>query len=119
MIGETDLRNMQEILNKQFYFSPSQSLLGKAIILFNLIYFYFCLNNKIKLVNLYKRIHKILNRHLITCKYFLLFAYLAGKNVRIGGMPYQVRQIPDDKRRNKFVKYSFWTPIGDEGFYNQ
>jgi len=49
----------------------------------------------------------------------LTFAYLAGKNVRIGGMPYQVRQIPDDKRRNKFVKYSFWTPIGNEGFYNQ
>lgn len=49
----------------------------------------------------------------------LTFAYLAGKNVRTGGMPYQVKQIPDDKRQNKFVKYSFWTPIGDEGFYNQ
>lgn len=49
----------------------------------------------------------------------LTFAYLAGKNVKIGGIPYQVRQIPEDKRRNKFVKYSFWTPIGDEGFYNQ
>ena len=49
----------------------------------------------------------------------LTFAYLAGKNVRTSGMPYQVRQIPDDKRRNKFVKYSFGTPIGDEGFYNQ
>ncbi len=49
----------------------------------------------------------------------LTFAYLAGKNVRTGGMPYQIRQIPEDKRRNKFVKYSFWTQIGDEGFYNQ
>lgn len=49
----------------------------------------------------------------------LTFAYLAGKNVRTGGMPYQVRQIPDEKRRNKFVKFSFWTPIGEEGFYNQ
>lgn len=37
----------------------------------------------------------------------LIFANLAGKNVRIGGMPYQVRKIPEDKRRHKFVKYSF------------
>ena len=49
----------------------------------------------------------------------LTFVYLAGKNVRKGRLPYQVKQIPDDKRRNKFMKYSFWTPIGDEGFYNQ
>ncbi|TKT90393.1 hypothetical protein [Dyadobacter frigoris] len=49
----------------------------------------------------------------------LTFAHLAGKNVKTGGMPYQVKQIPNDKRRYKFVKYSFWTPIGDEGFYNQ
>jgi len=49
----------------------------------------------------------------------LTFAYLAGKNVRTDGMPYQVKQIPDEKRRNKFVKYSFWIPIGDEGYYNQ
>jgi len=44
----------------------------------------------------------------------LTFVYLAGKNGRTGGMPYQVRQIPDDKRRNKFIKYCFWIPIGIE-----
>lgn len=49
----------------------------------------------------------------------LTFAYLAGKNIKTGGMPYQVRQIPYDKRRYKFVKYSFWMPIGNEGFYCQ
>lgn len=49
----------------------------------------------------------------------LTFAYIAGKNVKIGGMPYQVKQIPADKRRNKFVRYSFWMPIGNEGFYCQ
>jgi hypothetical protein len=49
----------------------------------------------------------------------LTFAYLAGKNSRTDDMPYQVREIPEDKRRNKFVKYSFWTPIGDEGFFIQ
>lgn len=49
----------------------------------------------------------------------LTFAYLAGKNIRASGIPFQVRLIPEDKRRHKFVKYSFWTPIGYEGFYNQ
>lgn len=47
------------------------------------------------------------------------FAYLAGYNVKTDGMPYQLREIPEEKRRNKFVKYSFWMPIGDEGFYCQ
>lgn len=49
----------------------------------------------------------------------LTFAYLAGKNMRASGLHYQVRLIPANMRRNKFVKYSFWTPIGEEGFYNQ
>lgn len=49
----------------------------------------------------------------------LTLAYLAGKNIKTGGMPYQVRQIPYEKRRYKFVKYSFWMPIGNEGFYCQ
>jgi len=49
----------------------------------------------------------------------LSFAYLAGYNVRTGGLPYQIRIIPEDKRQNKFIKYCFWTPIGKEGFYNQ
>lgn len=49
----------------------------------------------------------------------LTFAHLASKNMRTTGLPYHVRLIPEEKRRNKFVKYSFWTPIGDEGFFNQ
>ena len=49
----------------------------------------------------------------------LTFAYLAGKNVKIDGKPYQVKEITADKRRNKFVRYSFWMPIGNEGFYCQ
>ena len=49
----------------------------------------------------------------------LTFANLASKNMRTTGLAYQVRLIPEDKRRNKFVRYSFWIPFGDEGFYNQ
>ncbi len=47
------------------------------------------------------------------------FAYLAGYNVKTEGMPYQMREIPEEKRRNNFVKYSFWMPIGEGGFYCQ
>lgn len=47
------------------------------------------------------------------------FAFLAGRNVKADGMPYQLREIPEDKRRHKYVRYSFWMPIGHEGFYCQ
>lgn len=47
------------------------------------------------------------------------FAFLAGRNVKTDGMPYQLREIPEDKRRHKYVRYSFWMPIGHEGFYCQ
>lgn len=47
------------------------------------------------------------------------FAYLAGNNIRTDRLPYQVRQIPEDKRRNKFVKYGFWLPFGKDGYYDQ
>jgi len=46
-------------------------------------------------------------------------AYLAGHNVKTDGMPYQLREIPEDKRRNKFVRYCFWMPIGEGGYYCQ
>jgi len=46
-------------------------------------------------------------------------AYLASKNNKRHGIPNEVREIPEDKRRNRFVKYSFWLPFGKEGFYVQ
>jgi hypothetical protein len=47
------------------------------------------------------------------------FAFLAGRNVKTDGMPYQLREIPENERRHKYVKYSFWMPIGPDGFYCQ
>jgi hypothetical protein len=47
------------------------------------------------------------------------FAFLAGKNARTSVIPYQLREIPEEKRQHKFVRYSFWTPIGNEGYYCQ
>ncbi|MGH2664839.1 hypothetical protein [Flavobacterium sp.] len=49
----------------------------------------------------------------------LIFVLLASKNNRNIGIPHEVRQIPEDQRRNKFVKYCFWSPIGNGGFYSQ
>ena len=49
----------------------------------------------------------------------LTFAYLADKNSKTNSIPNQVRQIPEQKRKHKFVKFCFWTPLGQEGFYNQ
>lgn len=47
------------------------------------------------------------------------FAFLASKNQTITGIPKQVKEIPEDKRWNKFVKFSFWSPIGEGGYYSQ
>ena len=43
--------------------------------------------------------------------------WIAGRNVKPDGMSYQLKEIPEEKRQYKFVKYSFWMPIGHEGFY--
>jgi hypothetical protein len=61
---------------------------------------------------------KITNKNLIEITE-TTFAFLAGRNVNSKGMPYQLREIPKDQRRYKFVRYSFWMPLGDEGFYHQ
>ncbi len=47
------------------------------------------------------------------------FAFLAGRAVKTTGMPYQLREIPKEKRRHKFVRFCFWMPIGVEGYYCQ
>lgn len=47
------------------------------------------------------------------------FAFLAGRNVKTDGMLYQLKEIPEAERRHKYVRYSFWMPIGPNGFYCQ
>jgi hypothetical protein len=49
-----------------------------------------------------------------------IIAYLADKNVlknRIFNG--QVRIVPEEKRLDKYIKFSFWLPLGEEGFYDQ
>ena len=47
------------------------------------------------------------------------FLLLASKNSPSIGIPRVVRHIPIEKRRYRHVEYSFWSPIGDGGFYHQ
>ena len=49
----------------------------------------------------------------------LTFAYLASKNKRNNGIPNDVKKIPEEKRWNKYISYSFWSPLGEEGYYSQ
>jgi hypothetical protein len=46
-------------------------------------------------------------------------AYICNNNARTHIFTYSVREIPDSQRRNKYVKYSFWSPLGEGGFYHQ
>ncbi|WP_299253162.1 hypothetical protein [uncultured Lacinutrix sp.] len=45
--------------------------------------------------------------------------HLAGRNFVPTIMQQAVKEIPEDKRRNKFVKYSFWSNMGEGGYYDQ
>lgn len=49
-----------------------------------------------------------------------LIAYLADKGTKERkGIPNYVKFIPEDKRRNKYIQFSFWSPFGDGGFFDQ
>jgi len=47
------------------------------------------------------------------------FACLASRKSNGHLMAYEVREIPEAKRRNKYVKFCFWSPLGEGGYYNQ
>jgi len=48
-----------------------------------------------------------------------MIIFLAAKNVNpMGQMKFGVKQIPEAQRRNKFVRYCFWSSFGT-GFYHQ
>ncbi|WP_282126673.1 hypothetical protein [Marinifilum flexuosum] len=45
--------------------------------------------------------------------------HLVNCNFKPWLMAHEIREIPMEKRRNKFVKYSFWSPIGNGGYFDQ
>lgn len=46
-------------------------------------------------------------------------AYMSNKTFKPYLMAQGVKEIPEDKRRYKHLKYSFWAPLGVGGYYNQ
>lgn len=46
-------------------------------------------------------------------------AYLCIKNTNPGMMGFKVVEIPEDKRQNKFVRFCYWSPMGEGGYYDQ
>lgn len=47
-----------------------------------------------------------------------MIEYVSSKTGNRNILSSEVRLIPEDKRRYKYVAYSFWSPIGEGGFYN-
>lgn len=46
-------------------------------------------------------------------------AFLSDKNLNPSIVAQCVKQIPEEKRKYKNVRYSFWSPLGKGGYFNQ
>ncbi|WP_395048001.1 hypothetical protein [Flavobacterium sp.] len=46
-------------------------------------------------------------------------AYMSNKTFKPNITAQGVKEIPEEIRRYKHVKYSFWSPLGEGGYYNQ
>lgn len=49
----------------------------------------------------------------------MALVYLASKNLRNTAIPNYVKKIPAEKRQNKFVSFSIWSPMGEGGYFSQ
>ncbi|SFD17054.1 hypothetical protein SAMN05518672_101857 [Chitinophaga sp. CF118] len=50
----------------------------------------------------------------------LLIVHLCAKNIKEDkGLQRRVAIIPESERRNKFIKFAVWYPLGPGGFYDQ
>lgn len=49
----------------------------------------------------------------------LTITYLSGANVKKNPFGYRIKEIPKDKRKFSNVRYCFWSPMGEGGYYNQ
>ncbi|CAD5248785.1 MULTISPECIES: hypothetical protein [unclassified Imperialibacter] len=48
-----------------------------------------------------------------------MMAYLTDKHIKPGPLNFRVNVVPEDKRRNKSIQFSLWSPIGKDGFFDQ
>jgi len=49
----------------------------------------------------------------------MMLAFLSSRLLEPWGLSWQVREVPEDKRRYKLVNFGLWSPIGEDGFYQQ
>ncbi|MEM9681554.1 MAG: hypothetical protein AAF901_14620 [Bacteroidota bacterium] len=49
----------------------------------------------------------------------MTIAYMCDHTSTPSLMSQAVKEIPEDKRRYKHVRFSFWSPMGEGGYYNQ
>lgn len=98
----TDVRN--------FEFLPSSEILLPTIELDSR-------NAKMK-KSFLSQILPILEKNLISI-IEVTFTYLTEKHLKKNIFGYQVREIPIEKRKYKFVNYCVWSQLGKDGFYNQ
>lgn len=59
----------------------------------------------------------LIPNYILICE--LTVVHLVGHNFKKSLMAQEIRKIPEEKRRNKFVKYSFYSPMGLGGYYDQ
>lgn len=60
---------------------------------------------------------KVLSNFLIIFE--TLAAYLSSRNAKLNAIYSEVREVPEEKRRYKLVKYGYWSPLGEGGYYPQ
>lgn len=46
-------------------------------------------------------------------------AHLSNQNLKPSILAHEVKEIPLEKRKYKHVQYCFWSPIGENGYFNQ
>jgi len=49
----------------------------------------------------------------------LIIAFLSGKNMKPHPLGFQIKEIPEGKRRFPKIRFCYWSPLGKGGFYDQ
>lgn len=58
--------------------------------------------------------------HNLVAFYEFTITNLCGKNLRPkAGFPNTLKFIPEDRRHNKHIRYSYWLPLGEGGYFDQ
>ncbi|MEQ9309850.1 MAG: hypothetical protein RLN90_10375 [Balneolaceae bacterium] len=48
-----------------------------------------------------------------------LIAYLSNKHIKPNPMNFSVKVIPEERRRNKYIRFALYSPLGKDGYFDQ